>query len=332
MRTKYILLIICLLLLAPCATLAAEKPIIYTVKEGDTLWDISRRFIKDPFYWPNLWSHNPDIGNPHLIYPGQKLRIIDGRIEFILTDEELAEGEAPLKVTPELVELVGTFGGARGFISAGELETAGILLDTVDNRIMISAGEKVFLEMQDLTSVKPGDVYQLLETGEKILHPVNRALVGYHTVDLGTVEVAEVTQSVAVAIVTDAKQEIFRGARVRPYVEPPTQIPRKTAEQALLGYIVAAADGKLALGQYDIIHVDLGTANGLEVGNDLKIFRSRELTKAARKMTKHETVLPDIDLGEAIVLEVQQNTAAAVILKIGNLPLYRGDRVGTATP
>jgi len=332
MRTKIILLSVCLLLLAPCATLAADKPIIYTVKKGDTLWDISRRFIKDPYYWPNLWSHNPDIGNPHLIYPGQKLRITDGRIEFLPTEEQMAmEEPAPLQVveTPEAVELIGTFGGARGFIGTGELATAGSLLDTVDNRIMISTGEKIFLDIPDLASVKPGDVYQLLETGEKVLHPVSKAVLGYRVTDLGTTEIIEITPSVAVAVVTDAKREILRGARVRPYLEPPSVVARKSSDLSLLGYIVAASDGKIALGQYDIIHVDLGAVDGLEVGNALKIFRPRELTKAARAMTHQDTVLPDIELGEAIVLQVHENTAAAVILKIGNLPLYRGDQVAT---
>lgn len=335
MRTKFILLIVCLLLLVPCTTLAADKPIIYTVKKGDTLWGISRRFIKDPYYWPNLWAHNPDIGNPHLIYPGQKLRITDGRIEFLPTEEEqlAMEEAAPLQVveTPEAVELIGTFGGARGFIGTGELASAGSLLDTVDNRIMISSGEKVFLDIPDLANVKPGDVYQLLETGEKILHPVTKAELGYRVTDLGTTEVIEITPSVAVAVVTDAKQEIQRGARVRPYIEPPSVVARKATDLSLLGYIVAASDGKIALGQYDIIHIDLGAADGLEVGNALKIFRPRELTKAARAMTHQDTVLPDIELGEAIVLQVHENTSAAVILKIGNLPLYRGDQVATMT-
>ena len=207
MRIKFILLIVCLLLVVPCAIPAAEKPIIYTVKEGDTLWDISRRFIKDPFYWPNLWAHNPAISNPHLIYPGQKLRITDGRIEILPTDEEAFATETKPRTEgmPEIVDLVGTYGGPRGFISMAELETAGTLLDTVDNRILIGADDKIFLDMQDLGSVKSGDIYQLLETGEKILHPANRALIGYRVTDLGTAEITEVTPSVAVAVVTDAK-------------------------------------------------------------------------------------------------------------------------------
>ena len=70
------------LLLLPLSAIA-EEPQIYTIKKGDTLWGISERFIKDPYYWPNLWSHNPDIPNPHFIYPGQKLAIYDDRIEII---------------------------------------------------------------------------------------------------------------------------------------------------------------------------------------------------------------------------------------------------------
>ena len=336
MRTKCALLIVCLLLLAPCVTFAEEKPIIYTVKEGDTLWDISRRFIKDPYYWPNLWSHNPDIGNPHLIYPGQKLRITDGRIEVIPTSDEPQVGdETPMLEAlpePEAVDLVGTLGGARGFIGTAELETAGTLLDTVDNRLLIGAGEKVFLEMQNLESLRPGDVFQLLEVGDKVLHPIDRSIVGYQVDDLGRAEVIETTQSVAVAIVTDAKKEIHRGARLRPYVEPPGKVARKYSEQNLSGYIVTAFDGKLVLGQYDVIHIDIGAVDGLEVGHQLQIYRPRELTKIARQNAAEDTVLPDIELGEAIVLEVQQSTAAAVILSIGNLPLYRGDRVATVLP
>ena len=60
----------------------AEEGQIYTVKKGDTLWDLSQRFIDDPYYWPNVWAHNPDITNPHLIFPGQKIRVLDGKLEI----------------------------------------------------------------------------------------------------------------------------------------------------------------------------------------------------------------------------------------------------------
>ena len=61
----------------------ADEPTVYVIKKGDTLWGLSDRFLKDPYYWPNLWANNdPSITNPHLIFPGQKVKIYPDRIEL----------------------------------------------------------------------------------------------------------------------------------------------------------------------------------------------------------------------------------------------------------
>ena len=159
MNLKRTILTACLLFLIwPGIVIAKEEPIIYTVKQGDTLWDISQRFIKDPYYGPNLWSNNPAIGNPHLIYPGQKLRIYDGRIEIVPIGEGTGDVGAAF-VTPEEILLIPTYGGAQSFISTGDEDSLGVLADTVDNRVMVTAGDIVFLEMKDLASTNVGDIY-----------------------------------------------------------------------------------------------------------------------------------------------------------------------------
>ena len=329
MKIKRLLLTGCLLLLlCPCTAFAEEEPIIYTVKEGDTLWSISQRFIKDPYYWPNLWSHNPDVGNPHLIYPGQTLRIYEGRIEIVpVTEGDPAVEEAAV-VTPEAVELVSTYGGSRSFIGDEELDNLGTLVDTIDNRVLIGEEDKVFLEMHDLASVKVGDEYELIDIRERIRHPITRKKIGYQIVQVGKVKIEEITPSVAVGLITDAMFEIERGARLRPVVVIPPKIPRKFADQSLNGHIVAADEGKVALGQWDVIHVDIGAAAGLERGHQLDLFRVRETTDYA---LNDDLRLPNIDLGDAIVLEVRQNFSEALITKIGKVPLYRGDQVVTKT-
>lgn len=341
MKLTRILLMGCLLA-AVCVPMpaAAEEPIVYTVKKGDTLWAISKRFIKDPYYWPNLWSHNPTVGNPHLIYPGQKLRIHDGRIELIavegVTEEELLAGEttgAAAMARADEIKLVNTYGGARSFISTGEAATLGTLIDTTEDRVLMYEGDTAYLEMDDLAAVTPGQRFQLLELGPKITHPVTREPIGFQVSHLGFVEVTTTTPSVAVAVIKDSTREIQRGTRVRPYVEPPATVTRKPAAVDLQGYIVAADEGKIALSQLDVIHVDQGTANGLEVGNELAIFRQRTLTKSARPVKETDAdnlvILPDIQLGKAIVIDARERTAAALVLDVGNLPIYRGDRVVT---
>jgi LysM repeat protein len=320
-------------MILPGVAVAAEKPIIYTVKQGDTLWDISQRFIKDPYYWPNLWSNNPDVGNPHLIYPGQKLRIYDGRIEIVPIGSGTGDVAAAM-MTPEEVLLVPTYGGAQSFISADEVASLGTLVDTVDNRAMVTTGDTVFLEMIDLAATKPGDIYELITMGPQITHPLikegkKEQVLGFQTIQLGTVEVTEVTPSVAVATIRNALREIKRGSRVRPYSPVPDRIPRIFADNVVEGYIVSDDSGKLAMGQWEVILIDMGTESGLQVGHELDLYRKREITQEADD-TK-QLILPDIDLGDAIVLEVREGFAEALITRTSNLPLFRGDQVRTKT-
>ncbi len=329
MSLKRLILTACLLGMIACGTaIAKEEPIIYTVKQGDTLWDISQRFIKDPYYWPNLWSNNPDIGNPHLIYPGQKLRIYDGRIEIIPVGEATGSVGAAL-VTPEEILLIPTYGGAQSFISSGEVDSLGVLADTVDNRVMIATGDTVFLEMKDLAATKPGDVYELFTIGERVLHPVTRKPLGFHTIQLGTVEISEITPHVAVGTISNALREIQRGAMLRPYRPIPDRIPRLLADSVVEGYVLSDDIGKLAMGQWEVILIDIGEESGLQVGHELDIYRKRTQTQQANP--NKELILPAIDLGDAIVLEVREGFAEALITRTSNLPIYRGDQVRTKT-
>lgn len=341
MKITRMLLIVCLLSAAGVAPLlAAGEPILYTVQKGDTLWGVSKRFLKDPYYWPNLWSHNPAIGNPHRIYPGQKLRIYDGRIE-LLPVEALPElpldtpaSAAAAVVADEPVQLVDTLGGARSFIGVRDAATLGTLIDTVDNRVLMAEGEPVFLEMDDLGAVKSGQRLQLLELGVEVLHPLTGQQIGFLVNHLGVAEVTEITPSVAVATILDSTREIQRGARVRPYDELPAQIALQPCQHDLHGYIVAADEGKIALSQLDVIHVDLGAAAGLAVGNELAIFRPRTFTRSARPIKQLDAdnfvELPDVPLGSAVVIAVQEDTAAALVRQVANQPIYRGDQVRTA--
>lgn len=331
MKIVRILLIGCLLAAIAAPLPAAEEPIIYAVKKGDTLWDISRRFIKDPYYWPNLWSHNPSIGNPHLIYPGQKLRIFAGRIEIVPVDATAAADAAayPAGIIAGM-RLVDVYGGAMSFISSGDAASLGTLVDTVDNRVLMAAGEPVFLEMDDLGAVAPGQRLQLLELGAQVTHPLTKQPIGYQVNHLGFAEVTEVTPSVAVAIIRESIREIERGTLVRPYVEPSDQIAPQPTELDLHGFVVAADQGKIALSQLDVIHVDLGAAAGLEVGNQLAIFRERPSVKATRPINQPgDVALPEVPLGTALVIDVQEETAAALVVAVADQPIYRGDRVKT---
>ncbi len=325
------LLLGCLLLL-PLSAAAQTEPHIYTIKQGDTLWGISQRFIKDPYYWPNLWSNNPFVTNPHLIYPGQRVAIYDGRIVFLPEVVEPGEAGQPETVAgPALPEpqpemTVKAFSSTEGFISLGQLEMAGTLVDATDNRLLMAAGDQVFVKIEAPEGLQPGDLYTLIQVGDKIEHPVTGKALGHQTSVVGQVRIAESTPPIARAVIVRSDKEIVRGARLIPSKLPQQEITLHKAEQPLSGYIIGGENEKLALSQHDIIFIDLGHQDGLQEGNMLYITRPRKQTEAALK--GHNLTLPDVLLGAAVVVSTHAETAAALVLKSTDA-IYAGDRVVT---
>jgi len=328
MPLKKVIMLTCLLLL-PISALAQSEAQTYVIKKGDTLWGISQRFLKDPHYWPSLWSNNPFVTNPHLIYPGQKIAIYDGRIELVPVGEEapveMAQ-EPPALPVPEEAITIKIHQGALGFISQEEFQSSGTLVDTTDNRLLIGTGDTVFLEMANLAAVQPGDQYSLFDIQDPVSDPDVGKKIGYQVDELGILKITKINQDVATGEITTAFKEILRGAKVRPYQPPQTEIELKKANRELNGTLIAAQDGKITLGQYDIVYIDLGTDNGLQVGNMLNISRPRDVS--ALGLENKNLKLPDVLLGSAVVIETRPRTAAALVLKVTE-PVYRGDQVAT---
>jgi len=318
------------LILFPTLVGAQADGQIYVIKKGDTLWGISQRFIKDPYYWPNLWSNNPDIANPHFIYPGQKVRIYDGRIEIVAaTPEEMPPSPEPVpSAEPEEKIFIKTLGGSEGFIALDDINALGVLVDTVDNRIMMGEGDEVFFSMANLQATQAGDRFDLVEVGEDVTHPVTGEVLGKQIAALGRAEVTRVHTQVATARITDSYREILRGALALPSLPPVMEVELKQTDRDISGYIIAAKGRQIALGQHDLVYLDLGALDGLENGNLVYISRQRTATELG--LEGEEVELPDVLLGSAVVLQAGARTSSALVLK-SVAPIFRGDRVRTVT-
>jgi len=306
----------------------AEKPYIYTIKKGDTLWGISERFITDPWYWPNLWANNPFIRNPHLIYPGQKVAIYDGRIELL---PNYPEGETPpeeeLVVMPEPEEeiTISTHADLRSFISDAALEHSGMIVDTVDDRIMMTKNDTVFIRMDDELA-QLGAQYDLYKIGDVVTHPHTGAKLGHKTTWVGTMELSGAHAQVYSGVITAAVQEIERGTILLPRLEPEEDIVLRRADAVLNGTVIAGQQRQLSLAQGDVLYVDMGTDAGLQTGNMLTIVRPR--TASELGLQKKDVELPDTLLGRALVVKTDASTAGALVLKAAE-PIVRGDFVYT---
>lgn len=304
------------LLLAFCAIAAsttfAQRGQIYTIQKGDTLWGLSQRFIEDPYYWPNIWSDNPDITNPHLIFPGQQIRIFDGRLEIIpaYTDAE-SKAEA---LSPQDEQLtIRTSGRGDGFLLVNE-QPLGRLVDSVDNRILLTETDLVFVKMINGAGASVDETFGLFNRGRVVRHPQTKEALGTMMHNLGFLTVTEVRGTTIVARIDGAYREITRGAELFAYRQPVREIALQQGNTDALGFIVASQDEKGTLSTGDMIFIDLGEQDQLATGNLLYISRPRQISDEALRGTR-QLDLPDQVLGAAIVTELRGTNATAIIIK-----------------
>ncbi len=328
------LLILFLVISGTSHVIAGEEQ-IYTIKKGDTLWDLSERFMDDPYYWPNVWAKNPEIANPHLIFPGQKVRILDGRLEIIPAypeanqqPEETADIESAPAEKAEQSFTIKAVGSGEGFILTDEIPL-GVLVDSVDNRILLTKDDIVFVKMNNISDVTIGDTYGLFERGETIKHPHTKDDIGTMMNNLGFLQVTEINESTVIAKIIGAYREISRGAELFEYTPQNKEITLRRGTTDKEGYIIAGRDKKGTLSTNDIFFLNLGSDDGLTSGNLFYLSRVRTVSDEVLKKSG-SIELPDAVLGAAIAIETKTKTTSAIIIKSVDAA-FIGDKVSVVT-
>lgn len=317
----------------------------YVVQKGDTLWDISQKFIEDPYYWPDLWANNPDILNPHLITPGQKLRIYAGPIMVVSVEpppppaepvtepvaEPVVETPPPPPVAAEPQVLVTVPAGA-GYISAEALAGTGTIYDYPEGRKLAATGDTVFVRMQPQIKAEVGERYDIFMTKEEIFHPVSKRRIGYEIDRLGTLEITALGKDLQTAVIRKTFREIERGAWLVPQRPTRQEIALRRADVDVSGYILSSASHRTIRARNELVFIDLGEKHGLKTGNLLTITRPRQATEEVKadSRTKAEVTFPDELVGFALVVDTKEDSATAVLLKALS-PALIGDRVRTQT-
>jgi hypothetical protein len=328
------LLFLCLAGAAPATAAETEQPTIYTIVPCDTLWGLSKRFLNDPYYWPNLWAANQTIGNPHFIYPGQRLRIYSDRIEIEPAPAPAAvpappppKGEVPqqpepLREEPQVATFVVT--GSEGFLMEKQIQPAGVIVSTQGNRVIMGEDDIVYTDIGRIHGADVGDSFSIYKRMGAVSHPVNNVILGERVIPLGELQLSEVEEKVSKAIITRSFQEIGAGSFLLPYRERRQTVALKAADRDLVGYIVETQTGNKALAVRDVVYLDLGRAQGVQPGNMLYIVR--DVTPDQRyAMAKIEKLPVDV-IGALVVVETGLNSSTAVIVKSVDT-VYTGDRV-----
>jgi hypothetical protein len=298
-----------------------EQPTIYVIKRGDTLWGLCDRFIKDPFYWPNLWARNQVITNPHLIFPGQRVRIFSDRIEL-----EDRNPPAALPAPPEQVaqETFFTVSGAEGYILETDMQPSGIIIQTNHDRTIVGQEDVVYTDMGASLGAKSGDNFSIFKKMKALYHPKTHAFLGHKMLSLGSLKLTDMEDKSSRAVITQSYLEITSGSLLMPYRDKRREIALKAATTELHGSIIDSRLGNITIGAEDVVYLDLGTSQGVEVGNMLYVVK--DVQPDSRFVTRDVGNLPKEVLGAVVVVETGARTSTALVVKSVDA-IHVGDQV-----
>ena len=330
----------------PLSELSPTAPDSYTVKTRDTLWDISKLFLKSPWRWPELWGMNLDqIRNPHLIYPGQILYLdkTGGRARLRMGQAVGGNDRLSPRVrsSPLGADSLASipFGLIEPFLNeavifqTNELDAAPRIVATQEGRVILGRGDTAYVR-GDLSNDTD---YRIFRQPKPLLDPTTKELLGYEAVYVGSAEYVRQGETrvdaagkseivPATFTVTKVRQEAGVGDRlaVVPVREYTNYAPH--APQGLLeGQIVSLYGDSLTAGQNQIVALNRGARDGMERGHVLALIRNGARVVDTTDPTKQTIKLPDERHGLLFVFRVFDRMSYALILSVKD-PVSPGDR------
>jgi nucleoid-associated protein YgaU len=320
-------------------SLRPDVPLSYVVKKGDTLWDISDLYLKEPWRWPELWDNNPQVDNPHLIYPGDELALrwdngvprlgLARRGDVKLTPELRSE---PLEtaIPPIPRDQIDPFLRENKVLVPGQFDTLAYVIAGDAGRIISALGDRIFAR----GALEPEDkAFNILRQGEVIADPVTGEVLGVIASDIGSASLLSVDSQAAGNTdvkeleVTRVAEEVRIGDRLLPLEEGVLDAyfqPKAPSAEVEGAYMIGVASGVTQIGQMNIVTVNRGDREGLEVGDVLAIYQTGQVVEDP--VTREMVALPDVRAGVLMIFAVYEKASFGLVLTASR-PLAVGDKL-----
>lgn len=312
-----------------------EYPETYIVQKGDTLWDISSTFLRDPWYWPEIWFKNPQVENPHLIYPGDILAVIyiggQKRIQIQQRGEDgkiLASGMQIVKLSPRVrtkaidasipsipIESIRHLLSRPLIIDKDILDNSAYVLSSIDDHLINSTDDTLYVRKLDTSS--GNGRYQLFRPNKPLNDPITNELLGYEALYVGETKLLR-RGDPATLLVTSSVREILRNDRAIPLDN--TDFVRdffpKPPAQEVRGQIVSLVNAISQLGRYQTISLNLGQRDGIETGNLLRIKTVGSVIRDLEVEDPDFRVkLPDEEIGIVMVVRTFEKMSYGLVME-----------------
>ena len=307
-------------------------PKTYVVKKGDTLWDISQVFLDSPWLWPEIWHVNPQVDNPHLIYPGDVLNLvyIGGKPKLVVKrnrdvklSPQVRVSDLDLAIPAIPLDAISPFLTQSRVVSSEELKAAPYVLAGSDGHIVSGAGDQlygrgVFNEGDENFGIfRPGDPY---------IDPETEEMLGYQAFSVASSKLVSVERDIATLGLNRTSEEVRRGDRL--LVDEELRISSNfypsAPEDEIDGYIIAVEGGVSQIGSMDVVVLNKGEREGLASGQVLAIYRVGESVRDT--VTGEIVKVPDTRAGLLMVFRTFEKVSYGIVLK-ATRPLAVMDRV-----
>lgn len=332
---------------ADITALRDDMPERYVVQSGDTLWDIANRFLHSPWLWSDLWYQNPQIENPHLIYPGDVIGLQWVGDSLRLTTLSRGPEANTVKLTPDMAEdgvvrlqpsvrffpvdqainaipreYIQPFLSSSQILTGDELASAAYVISGEEGRIVLGGGDRFFAR-GDWSH--DGVVYDVFRAGETYRDPVTNAFLGVEAIGLGQAEIEALQGDVARLHLVNSRTNVRLGDRLLVSERQPTisRFIPSTPPEDLQGQILAVADGFSIIGQFNVVLLSKGSADGMEPGQVFDIVRQGAVVQDP--MTREMIRLPTTQAGRLMVFRVFDRMAYGLVMEATNT-MAVGDR------
>ena len=307
--------------------LAEGHPDEYVVQPGDTLWDIASTFLRDPWYWPEIWYVNPEVQNPHLIYPGDVLALvtIDGETRITAVRGSSYRLSPQARITP-LTDAVTSipYEEIAAFLSKGlvlekdQIEGLPYIMGTRGNHLIAASGNDLYVRGGDPAA--PGTRYSVVHIGEELVDPDDNRVVGFQGIYVGEGAMTRGGDPATVTL-TETNREALLGDRLLPEtVDIPLNFFPKAPDSEIDGRIISVVDGVSLIGQYHVVVMNRGARDGLAPGDVLTVFQqgavvTDRFADGSMLGGGEKVKLPDEEAGTVMVFKVYDRIAYGLVME-----------------